>query len=126
MATYSTRLAAGTVQVSSNRVQAFVVPAGHRIVVRTIAGQAASGSGVALLLYLAINGPLMFRAPLPASSENSVGIETRVVYHENEACFVRALVANVDYSLHGYLLLGSGGPLSAASEPATSYPDGVA
>ena len=101
-----------------NKVLAFTVPTGHRIVIRGIHGQAAAGTGVALLIYLGPGGPLLLRAPFPAGSDSTCNLEARIVLHEGEACYVRAIVANVDYSLHGYLLTGTGGPLFPGQLPA--------
>lgn len=117
MPTYSTRLAAASITVAAGRVLAFTVPAGHRVVVRQVSGQAASGAGVALLLYIGGGGPLVHRASFPAGSDNTTSQDVRVVYHEGEACYVRALVAAVDYALHGYLLAGAGGPLTPGTLP---------
>lgn len=118
MGAYSTRLATGTAVVASNRVLAFTVPAGNRVVIRQVSLQQSPGAGVAFLLYLGSGGPFLLRAELPQGSGSFLNIECRTVYHEGEQCYARALVNNADFSLHGYILKGPGGPMTPTTLPA--------
>lgn len=116
MATWSTRLATGTVTVAQNRVLAFTVPMGHRVVVKYACTQQATAAGAAVLFYLGSGGPWLARVD-STSGDPGTSVEMRLTLHEGEQLYVRALINAADFSLHGYLLDGAGAPLVPGTLP---------
>lgn len=117
MPVFSTRLATGTLTVAAGKSLAFTVPAGYRAVIRYLSYRATYAAGVGLLIYLNSGGPFLARVDSPANTAY-VNLELRLTYHEGESCYLQTLVNQSDYSLHGFMLQGSGGPLIPGSLPA--------
>ena len=118
MATYSTRLALGTLDPAAGYVRAFTVPMGYRVVIRTIYCASTYVAGNLFILYLGPASGELIRTAVPSATQNFFIADTRVVLHEGENCYVRAIGATQVWSLHGYLLVGAGAPLVPVTLPA--------
>jgi hypothetical protein len=107
---YSTRLYLGSITVAQSYVHLFTVPAGYRVVIRDIELNQVGGASNELLLHSFISGPTLFRATSPTGSSGT-SHTVRIVLHEGESCYGRALGVTAALCLSGYLLFGPGAPL---------------
>jgi hypothetical protein len=114
---YSTRIYLASQTPAQGYVNAFQVPAAHRVVIRYGHMATTWTAGVGVQLFLASTSLELFRL-VPPSNTSTYGQELRVVLHEGETLQVRALVAVTHISLHGFLLQGAGAPLVPGVLPA--------
>lgn len=117
MATYSTRLYAGQVAGDNTKRLLFTVPAGYRVVIRTIINTQTIANEAHFALYIGTGGPMLVRVDASSYTASTL-VDTRIVLHEGEACYGYARWQIATVSIHGYLLIGSGGPIVPGVLPA--------
>jgi hypothetical protein len=114
---YSTRLFAGWIGDLGTRRIVFTVPMGHRVIVASVLASQVTSSTASLELYLGSGGPILARY-VPDSRNTIRAVNEHLVLHEGEQCFALVTSAGALGSIHGYLLVGSGGPLVPSQLPA--------
>jgi hypothetical protein len=115
---YSTRLYAGWFGGALDvKGLLFTVPAGHRAILRDASSNQAHGTGAYTELYLGSGGPLLARY-VPSADNYWHITGQHIVFHEGESCYGLQHLTGAMGQLSGYLLVGSGGPLTVASLPA--------
>ena len=115
---YSTRLYAGWFGAAlEQRGLLFTVPAGHRAIIRDASSNQSFQTGARVDLYLGPGGPLLTRyTPGQEGGWHITG--QHIVLHEGESCYGLQHLTAAEGQLSGYLLIGSGGPLTVTSLPA--------